>query len=160
MSYFKNFPNVQYKVNNEHINIVDISKRVMLSKVDTSKLLDYYVKDGETPEMIAHKLYDNAEYAAIILSVNGISNIYEDWALSNRQLEQYIIKKYQREHINDTHHYENSEGIIVDFDSSKTLYSVSNYEYEEKLNNEKRHIKLLIPEKVDSFIKQQYEYFK
>ena len=40
---------------------------------------DYYdVKDGETPEMIAHKYYDDVELHWTIFLANNIVDYYED----------------------------------------------------------------------------------
>ena len=44
---------------------------------------DYYdVKDGETPEMIAYKYYDDVELHWTIFLVNNIVDYYEDYECS------------------------------------------------------------------------------
>ena len=54
--------------------------RLVLRKTKENILdFDYYdVKDGETPEMIAHKYYDDVELHWTILVANDIVDYYED----------------------------------------------------------------------------------
>ena len=60
--YFGNFPTIPYdSVGNGDLKMVtNLLKRVAVrAKVKTNTLLfdTYYVAEGETPEMFAHKLY-------------------------------------------------------------------------------------------------------
>ena len=62
MYFDKNFPTIEYDSvgNGEFKDVKNLLRRVALNtKVKTNALLydTYDVKEGETPEMIAHKLY-------------------------------------------------------------------------------------------------------
>lgn len=56
---------------------------------------EYEVSDGETPELIAGKLYGDPEKHWTILMVNNIVNPQNDWLMDTRSLELYIDKKYE-----------------------------------------------------------------
>ena len=61
--------------------MTDILSRVKLTANIKENLLefDYYnVKDGETPEMIAHKYYDDPELHWTIFVANDIVDYYSD----------------------------------------------------------------------------------
>ena len=55
---------------------------------------DYEIKDGETPEIIADKLYGSVERYWIVLLFNKLQNPYYDFPLDQPQLESYIESKY------------------------------------------------------------------
>ena len=90
--YFANFPRIPYdSVGNKEFKIVtNLLKRVGLrAKVKSNVLFfdTYDVKEGETPEMIADKLYDDPELHWIILLINDIetnSTIIFDLILSQQ----------------------------------------------------------------------------
>lgn len=70
---------------------------------------DYEVKDGETPEIIAHKLYGSVERYWIVLLFNLLSNPYYDFPLTSDQLNSLIQSKYGYDADTaqtTTHHYE------------------------------------------------------
>ena len=54
----------------------------------------YDVKEGETPEMIADKLYDDPELHWVVLMVNDITDRFHQWPMSAFQFEQYVKDKY------------------------------------------------------------------
>ena len=59
--------------------VTNLLRRVALrQKVSADVLVfDYYdVKDGETPEIIAHKLYGDSELHWVILLINNITDRY------------------------------------------------------------------------------------
>ena len=93
--YFANFPLIPYdSVGDGKFKIVtNLLKRVAVrSKVNTnSALFDTYdVKEGESPEIIADKLYGDAELHWIILLVNDITDRYHQWPMSNNQFLGYV----------------------------------------------------------------------
>jgi hypothetical protein len=59
--------------------------------------IEYQIKDGDTPEIVADKMYGDSELHWIILIFNEITNPYYDWALSQRKLEGYAFNKYRGE---------------------------------------------------------------
>ena len=78
--YFANFPIIPYdSVGNYDFKFVtNLLKRVAIrSKVRVNTMLydTYDVKEGETPEILADKLYEDAELHWVILLVNNITDV-------------------------------------------------------------------------------------
>lgn len=97
--YFAKFPKTYYKLNsNVSLDLVtNVISRYSFEKSlkeNTSAYYYYQVRDGDTPEIIAHKIYGSAERHWIILSYNDILDPQFDWPLKYDQLNQYIENKY------------------------------------------------------------------
>ena len=169
--YFANFPVIPYdSVGDYNFKIVtNLLKRVVVRskvKANTSFYDTYDVKEGETPEILADKLYGDPELHWVILLLNDITDItdvYHQWPQNQNQFLACINDKYSN--VDATHHYEISQTsgdttIKIDIGTDNTDYPtasiVTNYEYEEALQDEKRKIRLLDPAYVDRFV-SEYE---
>ena len=164
--YFANFPLIPYdSVGNGEFKIVtNLMKRVALrSKVRTNALLfdTYDVKEGETPEMIADKLYGDPNLHWIIMYVNGITDRYHQWPLSTPQFLAFVNDKYSNP--DGTHHYEITQTsgdtkVTIDIGSDNTSHGdatlVTNYEYEVSRQDTLRKIRLLDSAYVDQFVEE------
>ena len=166
--YFANFPVIPYdSVGDYNFKIVtNLLKRVVVRskvKANTSLYDTYDVKEGETPEILADKLYGDPEFHSVILLFNDITDVYHQWPQNQNQFLACINDKYSN--VDATHHYEISQTsgdttIKIDIGTDNTDYPtasiVTNYEYEEALQDEKRKIRLLDPAYVDRFV-SEYE---
>jgi hypothetical protein len=166
--YFENFPLIPYdSVGNGNFKIVtNLLKRVAVrSKVKTNTALydTYDVKEGETPEILADKLYDDPELHWVILLFNDITDRYHQWPKNTNQFLAHINDKYSN--VDATHHYEISQvsgdtTIKIDIGTDNTGHSgasvVTNFEYEEALEDKKRSIRLLDPRYIGGFV-AEYE---
>ena len=166
--YFANFPVIPYdSVGNGDFKLVtNLLKRVAVrAKVSTNTALydTYDVKEGEAPEILADKLYGDAELHWVILLVNDITDRYHQWPQNQNQFLAYINDKYSN--VDATHHYEISQvsgdtTIKIDIGTDNTGHSgasvVTNYEYEEDLQDKKRKIRLLDPRYLGVFV-AEYE---
>ena len=166
--YFANFPLIVYdSVGEGNFKIVtNLLKRVaMRTKVRTNTLLydTYDVKEGETPEMIADKLYDDSELHWVILFVNNITDRYHQWPMNFGQFNTFIADKYSN--IDAVHHYEVSQtsgdtSIKIDIGTDTTGYSeadlttITNREFEEDRQDTLRKIRLLDPVYVPQFVEE------
>ena len=166
MSYFDMFPKVFYdsKGNGNYSVMTNLLRRVKL--VDDAKLnivdFDYYdVKDGETPEMIAHKYYGDVNLHWTILTVNDVVDYYEDWPMSVQRFEEFVKEKYENPQA--IHHYEITQTsgdttVTIDVGMNTTEYpsatAISNYQYEDSLQEKKRQIRLIQPRYVNEFVKE------
>ena len=162
--YFSKFPYIVYdSVGNGDFKIVtNLLRRVAIrSKVKANTLFfdTYDVKEGETPEMVAHKLYGDPELHWIVLLVNNVTERYHQWPKNTNQFLAYINDKYSD--VDATHHYEISQvsgdtTIKIDIGTDNTGHSgasaVTNFEYEEALEDKKRSIRLLDPAYIGSFV--------
>lgn len=117
MNYFKYLPQVQYPDLTRTDGTGGVSLTNLLTRsaflkeiVENSSLYyEYQVKDGETAEIIADKLYNDPHRAWIVLLFNNLMNPYYDFPLVSEQLHDYIEAKYDQtiEQAQSTiHHYE------------------------------------------------------
>jgi len=166
--YFTNFPLIVYdSVGDGNFKIVtNLLKRVALrAKVRTNTLLydTYDVKEGETPEMIADKLYDDPELHWVILFVNNITDRYHQWPMNFGQFNTFIADKYSN--VDAVHHYEVSQtsgdtSIKIDIGTDTTGYSeadlttVTNREFEEERQDKLRQIRLLDRAYIEQFVEE------
>ena len=173
MYFDKNFPTIPYDSVGQGTfkDVKNLLRRVALrTKVKTNSLLydTYDVKEGETPESIAFNLYDDAELHWVIMLVNDITDRYHQWPMRYSQFLQYVNDKY--DDVNAVHHYEiaqtsgdtttkievysNSALFSGDTDFYGTATAVTNLEYEESLQDQRRKIKLLDPQFLSQFVKE------
>ena len=97
--YFKQFPTIPYDSHGtgKFKDVKNLLRRVAIrSKVKTNTMVydTYDVKNGETPESIAFKLYGDAELHWVIMLVNDITDRYHDWPMSEAQFLQFVNDKY------------------------------------------------------------------
>ena len=119
----------------------------------------YDVKEGETPEMIADKLYGDSTLHWVVLIVNNIVDRYHEWPMAGNQFLDYVNEKYSNP--SATHHYEIAQSsgkttVKIDIGTDNTDYPtatiITNYEYEEKEQDRRRKIRLLEPSFIDDFV--------
>jgi len=171
MSYFSKFPKGNYDIaGNGNVKLVtDIMRRVKVrSKVlnETSLYDTYDVPSGETPEIIAHKHFGDPELHWVILMTNNITDRYYGWPLSDSDFEKYVMNKYSNPA--GIHHYEitqssghtspqgpNDYSHKIEVNSNTpNATSVSNYEYEKRLQDKIRSIKLIQPQYLGLLIEE------
>ena len=171
--YFSSFPKIIYDAKgqgNPKI-VTNLLRRIAIrSKIkDNVMLYDTYdIRSGDTPESIAHKLYDDPTLHWVILLTNDITDRYHDWPMYEQQFNTYINEKYDNP--DGVHHYEISQSsgdsdLKIDVYANEALYSgdtdfyssatiVTNREYEEREQDKKRKIKLIDPRFVDQFVEE------
>lgn len=100
MSYFSKLPKLYYStslgVKNFRL-VPDITAKVkFLDEVfeNSSLYYAYAVKDGESPEDIAFKLYGDPLKHWVILLANKINDPLYDWVLESKAFANYIDRKY------------------------------------------------------------------
>lgn len=149
--YFNNLPELLYpfsfKTNERDINVIvrdiTVNVRVIKEILENITLYDEYdIVDGETPEIISAKLYGTSEYHWVIMLINERFDYLNDFPLPYDRLTQYVKDKYGESNIYHTHHWENTDGYVVNSDSPMAI-NVTNFEYEELVNESKRRIKLV-----------------
>jgi hypothetical protein len=164
--YFKSFPIIPYDSvgDLQFKDVTNLLRRVGLRaklKSNTSLYDTYDVKEGETPEMVAFKLYGDSELHWIILILNDITDRYHQWPMNFSQFNEYLNDKYSNP--DGIHHYETTQSSgdtkvkiqienDVDEDAYTGLTPVTNREYEESEQDAKRTIRLLDPSFVDQFV--------
>ena len=169
MKYFNEFPLINYNlsgVNGNTIQVTDIFRRVKIRDKIASNvsLFDKYdVHEGEKPEDVAYKAYGDADYFWVITLMNNIVNRYYDWPLPEYEFQQFVADKYTNP--DGIHHYEITQSSgkqrgegPADYShklevNSDTVgaQSVSNIEYERRLQDQKRQIRILLPQYLQTF---------
>ena len=144
--YFEQFPLIPYDSlgDGNPKDVTNLLRRVKVrSKIrDNAAVFDTYtVKEGETPEMIADRLYNDVQLHWVVLLFNDVADKYTN--------------------ISGIHHYEITETsgdklLKIDVGTVNTDYPsatpITNYEHEVAEQDKLRQIKLLDPQFVDAFI--------
>ena len=141
---------------------------------DLAFFTKYIVIGDDRPDTVATKIYDDPTLDWVVLLSNNIVSIQSEWPLGQAAFNTYVTEKYGDETTlySGIHHYESREvkandGTIIipsgarvsvgqsvsffDEDSSQQIIRtdvampVTNYMFEEKLNDEKRNIFILKP---------------
>lgn len=158
--YFERLPFLPYPVNGDYKVLRDITLNIRFKKEiieNTNIYAEYDIENNETPEIIAEKLYGDPQLYWILMLFNQRYNYVEDFPLPDWVLAEYIERKYGVGNENEQHvifgqlHYETPEGYIVDADHPNAR-SITNYEYEFRLNESKRRIKIIDPSLIDQLI--------
>ena len=133
----------------------------------------YSIKGNDRPDNVAAQVYQDSSLDWLVLLTNNIINIPNEWPLSQDDFNRYLLDKYDNDYntiYNGIHHYETIEvedsnetiiipaGLEVSQDFTTTYYDyfigglttannitrpITNYEYEENLENKKREIYIL-----------------
>ncbi|MBO7044723.1 baseplate wedge protein 53 [bacterium] len=116
---------------------------------NNANLIEYKIKDYDTPENICLRLYNDSSLAWILLYMNDIIDPFYDWPLNNGELRKYMVSKYGSEHLGDIHHYV-MNGKVVNRQTGAV--PVTNEEYEITVNDNKRNILIPTTELMTAFI--------
>lgn len=141
--YFEKFPTIEY----EGIDMHDITIRYKINELvrdSVNTYEQYKLSYGERPEDVSYRLYDSVTFHWVILLMNDISNPLDEWFKTDEELELLISEKYVSG--DDIHHWLDSEGYFINDDQGGGSVSVTNREFEELINDERRNIKVLRPE--------------
>ena len=128
----------------------------------------YDVRNGERPEDIAFKWFGDAELHWVILMTNNVTDRYYQWPLNDVQFAEFLTDKYGAGSEDSIHHYEvtkdsgsttgqgpNDYSHLVEVNSdTDNASTVSNREYEERLQDKYRQIKLLDKRYLNAFIEE------
>ena len=124
----------------------------------------YDVKNGEKPEDIAYKWFGDAQLHWVILMTNDVTDRYYQWPMNDAQFEEFIADKYSNP--DGIHHYEvtkdsgqtTSQGpsdyshlVEVTSDTDNAI-TVTNIEYERRIQDKLRQIKLLDKKHLNNFV--------
>lgn len=180
MWFFSNYPKVKYITFGDNIiESTDLTKRFkFIEKILKNKyiLFNYFIKEGERPDIIAHKYYDDSKLDWIILLTNKIIDPYFDWPLSNEEFDNFIAEKYESivwAKQNWAKYYKIFQAKETTYDgfqipeklleidstawqnlSAYERKRISYYDYEKEINQKKKIIKLIEKSFVPQIIKE------
>ena len=138
---------------------------------DLTYFTKYQIIGDDRPDNVAFDVYDDETLDWIILLSNNIINIQTEWPLDHQSFYNFLIDKYgSEEQIHAVHHYETTQvrdtnrTIIVPkglkvpqnysiefYDANLESYTtasnitteITNYAYENKIQDDKRNIYIL-----------------
>jgi len=133
----------------------------------------YQIVGDDRPDNVAFNVYNDETLDWIVLLSNNITNIQTEWPLDHQSFYNFLIDKYgSEEEIHAIHHYETQQvrdtnrtiivpkGLKVPQDYSIEFYDsrldsyttmsnitteITNYTYENNIENKKRNIYVLKP---------------
>ena len=139
----------------------------------------FQIPEGARPDIVAEELYGSSQFDWVVLTTAGIINVRSEWPLSNRDLYNYAYNKYG-ESLNSVRFYETTKvkdssgrlilpaGKVVDSDFTipkpgeptatlNPVLGINNFEYETRLNEEKRSIFVLREAYLQEFLNDMRE---
>ena len=169
--YFETFPKRLYDIDNSGNPklVTDIFRRLKVRdgiKDNLALYASYDVTLGDTPESISYKHFGSTDYFWVICLMNDITDRFYDWPMTDSAFEAYVKDKYTNPA--GIHHYEkvqssgsttqdgpgNFDHVIEVNSDDADGQSVSNYEYESRLQDKKRQIKLLDKAYLNTFVEE------
>ena len=119
MGFFRELPNFTYQsplsnriTSNEYIlakNFFRSAKTLDWLKNNITVFNKFVIEDNDRPDIIAEKLYGDPELDYVVIIIAEITNIKEQWPLTNQQLYEYAENKWGLTGLNALHHYETLE---------------------------------------------------
>lgn len=157
----------------DYVTVKNLFKRAKI-RDDIFERLNYFdrytIIGDERPDNVAYKIYKDSTLDWIILLSNNIINVQTEWPKPQNLLDKFLLDKYgSYEKLYSVKHYETIEvknskdiiiipaGLIVEQDFSIDYYDgqakiatqitvpVTNYEYEIRIEDERRTIYTLKP---------------
>ena len=174
-NYFSYLPNVYvrtatYRQNNvdPYILTKNLFRRVKI-RDDVEGFItgftQYTIVNNERPDNVSMKMYGDPEYDWVILMTNNITNLYDEWPMTEDELYKYCVSTYDSPE--GIHHHESQEvkdqngniilkaGLTIPHNftyrrpdgtmvpPSELIVPITNYEHEAKKNDFKRNIYVL-----------------
>ena len=140
---------------------------------DLTFFTKYQVRGDDRPDNVAFEIYKDSTLDWLVLTANNIVNIQDEWPIPNSVFDELMTERYgtYENLIGGIHHYETIEvkdardvvivnkGLQVESTYSVTFFDeragdmktvtptipITNYQYEQKVNEAKRNIYLLKP---------------
>ncbi len=187
MSYFEYLPDVEVRVSSYRTNNVDPFKlaKNIFRRIKIRENLDdiilgfnqYTIKNNQRPDQVALAVYGDMDLDWVVLLTNNIINVYDEWPMSEDELERYIESEYAEEsdsihhwvtqkivdgrgrtlvkdgrQVSETWTYTRPDGTLIPKD--QTIRPISVYDYEAEKNDYKRNIYLLRKEYINGFVEE------
>jgi len=166
----------------DYITVKNFFKKGILREDIFENLMSfqkYKIIGNERPDNVAKKIYDNPNLDWLVLVSNNIIHIQNEWPMTQNDFDDYLLSKYGNYETlyGGIHHYESKEvkdengvilfpeGLYIDqnyefiytnssgiLQRSRPAVPITNYDYELKIEDNKRNINLLKPKYVNLVI--------
>lgn len=185
-NYFSYLPEVyvrtsSYRKDNKdpYVLAKNIFRRIKIRENLDDAILgftQYTIPNNSRPDQVALEKYGDMSYDWVILLVNNIINVYDEWPMTEHELYQFMVRKYGEEEVNSVHHYvtqtvkDNYGRVVLKPDiqvpenftykkydgtyvpKEELIRPISNYDYEAENNEYKRNIYLLRKDYLAQFV--------
>ncbi len=149
---------------------------------DLTYFTKYQIIADERPDNIAYKIYGDSNLDWMVMLANNITNLQNEWPLEEQSFYRFLINKYGSEAgIESVHHYETQKvidskekvivpkGLEVPSNYSVTFLdsgtrteqirtnitdAITNRQFEERVQDEKRNIFLIKPRFIGLIIEE------
>ena len=144
-NYFRRLPNLDYpsllKTRKSNLDFVQTKNLFRRAKVREDLFADfmqfdkYKIIGDERPDNVSEKVYGTNNFDWVVLMANNIIDVYNEWPLTQQQLNRYLNDKYTPQELVSVHHHETVEfrdrnnqvilpaGLIVDENWSMEYFS-------------------------------------
>jgi hypothetical protein len=140
MRYFSNFPSISYSLDDNDLEYKLIKNpltrvRFIREVLQNVKVFyEYDISDSDSPEIIAHKLYEDANRYWIVMFANDLIDPYYDVPLKDADLESYVKYKYGIPSSDSTIISADDEYISADNDGDDVgAFQIHHYERKTKV---------------------------
>lgn len=155
----------------DYVRVKNLFKRTKVNDTifgDLTNFTKYKIIGNERPDQVAFKIYGDSNLDWLVMLTNNILTYQDEWPLQDNAFYNYLLAKYgTEEKLLEVHHYETQEvksslgvtivpkGLEVPSNYSVTFYddgamkteslidTITNYEYEQKIQDDRRNIFLL-----------------
>lgn len=156
----------------ERVEVPDITKRITIPdeyKNDSRYWFQYRLKDSDTLAHLSRTIYNTPNHWLLIVLMNDMVNIEAAWPIPERDFSNWFHTEFPDNQYGDILHYVDPQGNVQDPQayvdlgevlnvqdaiSKLNLKAVTFYEHYYQINEDKRMIKILLPEFVTGLIKQ------
>ena len=185
--YFSHLPNVYVRTSSYRKSNVDpftlaknIFRRIKIREELDDVILgfqQYTVKNNQRPDEVALDAYGDMKLDWVVLLCNNVINLYDEWPMSEDELERYIDSEYEEE-ADSVHHwvtqevkdtrgrvllkdgrevpenftYKRIDGTVIP--KEDLIRPISVYDHETEKNDYKRNIYLLRKSYLTGFIQE------
>lgn len=165
--FTRSFGKVRYKISqSESLILPDMTRYAGIPREYKRApfALDYTIKEGERIDQISNKIYGTPERWFLIALYNDMTDLVNDWPMTQDELKAHMLKKYGTANPMQIVHWVNDDGLIEDpvgvgaflgcsadeAVARRGLKAVTAFDHEHKLNDVKKKIKILDPDRVGS----------
>lgn len=153
--FFQKAQKTIFKIDNfDYIEAIDLTigfkAKELLKNIQGVSYQPYVIQDGERPDSVAFKLYDDPYLDWTVLLANNIQNIYEEWPKDTATFKNYIIEKYGSlgTAMATIKYYYDGSGNVINVTDYTALAASSGkrteteYQYELRMNTNKSKIRV------------------
>lgn len=119
MTYFRELPDLEYQSplsdrisSKDYLRVKNLFRRAKL-RDDLQNVFTlfnkYEIPEGGRPDTVAEALYGSAEYDWVVLLSAGITNVRDQWPLSDRDVYRFAEQKYGIQNLNSPRYYQTIE---------------------------------------------------